>query len=524
MEVTRFAPVCLVSLPRSASLTLVQTGEQVSCITHSFSTATGPAGLLGELINVGDGGDADYARVDARGKIALAEGLATPEKAVAAERHGVTAVIHISGQHLHEMIISPVWGSPTTETIDRLPTRPHVSISRQDGDRLQRMLRQGPVQVRITTDVDTEWRPLPVLVAELSAPQGDGMFVLFSGHVDSWHYGTMDNRSANALMLEVARVLSEHRDRLRRSVRFAFWSGHSHARYATSAWYADEKWDELWEHCVAHINIDSPGAVNATVLSEAPTMAETYDFAREVIQRLTGQELAYRRIGRLGDQSFWGTGVPSLFCSISEQAEIHEQRDIADLLGGAGARRGGLGWWWHTPEDTVDKIDPSNLVRDCGILLATVWHLSTQNVLPFRQSRAVEEIQQVLEVLAPYSSRTELDFEPLLDECRDLLVEARKLDELSSRSVGDEAARRLNRCSMLVSRALIPVNYTVRGSFDQDPALPAPPLPGLQRVRELASLTAQDANYYPLLNSLRRERNRVLHALKSARRALAAVI
>jgi hypothetical protein len=524
LEVTRFAPVCLVSLPLSASLTLLETGEQLTGITHSFSAATGPEGISGELVYVGSGSDADYAALDTRGKIVLADGLATPEKAVVAERQGVAAVVHISGEHLHEMIVSPVWGSPTAETVDHLPTRPHLSIDRRTGDRLKRMLQEVPIHVRIRADVDTAWRPLPLLIAELSAPHGDGTFVLFSGHVDSWHHGAMDNGSANALMLETARVLSGHRSHLRRSVRFAFWSGHSHARYATSTWYADEKWEELWERCVAHVNIDSPGAVNARVLSDAPTMAETYDFAREVIRLLAGQELAYRRIGRLGDQSFWGIGIPSLYCSISEQGDGHEEGDLAVLTGGTRARRGGLGWWWHTREDTVDKIDPTNLVRDTRVLLASLWKLATAPVLPFRQSRAIEEIYQILEELAALTSGTPLDLEPLLRECRDLLLETRKLDELCSQPTGEERARRLNQCSMRVSRALIPVNYTVRGPFDQDPALPTRPLPGLQRVRELAALTPQHPTYYPLLHSLRRERNRVLHALKSARRALEEVV
>lgn len=523
LTVTRHAPICLVSLPVSASLTLVDTGEQFPCITHSFSAATGPEGIVGELVYVGSGREAEYQGQEVRGRIALAEGLATPEKAVIAERQGVAGVVHISGEHLHEMIISPVWGSPTVETIGLLPTKPHVSVTRQSGERLKQLLRTGPLRVRLTTEVDTGWRPLPLLIAELAAPNGDGTFVLFSGHVDSWHYGAMDNGSANALMLEVARLLSQQREGIRRSVRFAFWSGHSHARYATSTWYADYAWEELWERCVAHVNIDSPGAVGATVLTEAPTMAETYDFAREVIQTLTGQQLDYRRIGRLGDQSFWGCGIPSLFCSISEQGDAQEEGDIGALIGGSRARRGGLGWWWHTTEDTIDKIDPANLVRDTRVLLATVWQLATAPVLPFRQSRAVEEIRGALEALSSVAAAP-LDLDALLVECQRLLEAARRLDERCSKPADEASADRLNRCLMAVSRALIPVNYTARGPFEQDPALPTGPLPGLQRARELATRDPHDVNFYPLLQSLQRERNRVLHALHVARRIIEEVV
>jgi hypothetical protein len=63
----------------------------------------------------------------------------------------------------------------------------------------------------------------------------------------------------------------------------------------------------------------------------------------------------------------------------------------------------------------------------------------------------------------------------------------------------------------------MPVNYTVSGEFEHDPALQAEPLPGLQPLRVLSELKGDPDRYYPLLNKLRRERNRVQHALVEAR-------
>ena len=62
--------------------------------------------------------------------------------------------------------------------------------------------------MKLTTRVRTGWMPIPHLVGELAGRQED-RFVLFSGHVDSWHYGAMDNGTANATMLEVARLLRD---------------------------------------------------------------------------------------------------------------------------------------------------------------------------------------------------------------------------------------------------------------------------------------------------------------------------
>ncbi|HLI51903.1 MAG TPA: M28 family peptidase, partial [Thermomicrobiaceae bacterium] len=341
LKTQRYNPVCLVSLPGPASLTVSGSGEQITCITHSFSTTTGPDGVSGEVFYVGSGSPADYDGKDVAGKIVLIDGLAGPGKVAPVERHGAVAVINISGPEIHEMIISPVWGSPNPSNVDTLPTLPHVSIDNASGDKLKAALDAGKLEVKLTTQVDTGWRPLPTLVGSLMPTRPTDEYVLFSGHVDSWYYGAMDNGSANASMVETMRILAGHRDLLRREIRVAFWSGHSHARYGSSAWFADEFWQDLNDHCVAHVNIDSPGGMGATVLTEANTMAETYDLARELIEYLTDQELNYARISRMGDQSFWGVGIPSLFCSISSQP-AGGGPDLETAIGGGRRRSGGL--------------------------------------------------------------------------------------------------------------------------------------------------------------------------------------
>ncbi|HET9017337.1 MAG TPA: M28 family peptidase [Thermomicrobiaceae bacterium] len=517
----RFDPVCLVSLPGPASLTLLDDGSQPTCITHSFSTSTGPEGLTGEVVYLGAGTEANYAGQDVRGKIVLAEGLAGPNKVGPSERHGAAAMIHISGPEIHEMIISPIWGSPTPDNVDQLPTIPHVSIDAATGALLKERLDRGPLMVRLTTEVDTGWRPLPILVADLpaAAPLASDDFVLLSGHIDSWYYGAMDNGSANASMIETARILAEHRDLLRRGLRVAFWSGHSHARYGTSAWYADEHWQELNDHCVAHVNIDSPGGIGASLLTEAPTMAETYGVARELIGYLSDQELAYRRIGRMGDQSLWGIGVPSLYCSISVQGGDEGGPDLTDAIGGEKRRGGGLGWWWHTADDTLDKLDPDNLARDAGILLATVYQLVSDRVLPFDQTAAVEEIRRAV-AAAERASGEAIALSGLVSEADALHASARQLTERLSQPTDDDQARALNRCLMQVSRALIPVNYTRAGRFSQDPALDQGVVPGLRDIAALGQLPAGSPERYLLETRARRERNRLRAALVEARRAI----
>ena len=80
--------------------------------------------------------------------------------------------------------------------------------------------------------------------------------MLYSGHHDTWYYGTMDNGGANATMMEVARLCALRRRDWKRGLRVVFWSGHSHGRYSSSAWYAETHWEELERRALVHVNVE----------------------------------------------------------------------------------------------------------------------------------------------------------------------------------------------------------------------------------------------------------------------------
>jgi hypothetical protein len=393
---------------------------------------------------------------------------------------------------------------------------PAVGVTREDGDRLKTSAASGAVSIQLVTEPYLAWTAIPTLTADLPGSEED-RFVLFSGHVDSWHLGVMDNGTANATQLEVARLLATHKDELRRGVRLAFWSGHSHGRYASSAWYADSHWHELHEQCVCHVNIDSVGAMGASVLEEAPTMAETYGFGRQVMKEVTGTELDYRRISRSSDQSFWGHGIPTLFATLSEQPRDTSATGaaMAQLLG-AGAKGGGLGWWWHTTEDTRDKIDADNLVRDARVYAETLWRLCTVARLPFDYAATADELAQTLERYH-VAANGQID----LERTRALAVELGR--ELRAGALERSDADRANDVLLALARHLIPVNYTRSGPFEHDLALGTSPLPGLADAVTLGQLDPDGDDFRFLRTRLERERNRVEHALRSAIRLVRSV-
>jgi peptidase M28-like protein len=512
-EIEEHRPLCWTSWPGGALLEIL--GDEpvsIPCITHAMAVSTPPDGVALDLVNAGPADAEALTRQPVSGRVAVCAGLAMPAKVFRVEAAGAAAQIHVCDDHMHEMITSIVWGSPTRQGAHLLPKTPIVSVDEQGGAKLHEAMHRGRARVRIRAQVDTAWRALPILIAHLRAPRGNGDFLLFSGHVDSWHYGAMDNASANATQLEVGRIMADRRSRLRRDVRLAFWSGHSHARYAGSAWYADHFWQDLHDHCVLHLNVDSIGGKGATRLSEAIVMAEVRGFASAVVEKIAGQPLSGARPQRAGDQSFWGHGVPSLFMTLSEQPpDASETARAFSLLMGGLAKSGGLGWWWHTIEDTLDKLDPALMVRDARIYLLVAQRLVEDPVLPFDYRAAVKEARKIL---AGYlrAAKHRFDLGPALTELDRLAKGLNALHRMLDKGrLAPRSAERINRCLMTLGRELIPISYTRSGPFDHDTTLPVPPYPGLEPMRRLGSIESKGDEARQLCVALFRERNKVAY-------------
>lgn len=167
--------------------------------------------------------------------------------------------------------------------------------------------------------------------------------------------------------------------------------------------------------------------------------------------------------------------------------------------------RNALGWWWHTPHDTLDKIDPDNLVRDTRVFVHTLWRLVTDRVLPLDFSA---HARALLAELQPLEAKLGERF-PLAP-----LVAA-------AEALGDVASQELNDARLMrASRALAPLYYTTGDRFAHDPALPLPAWPVLDPVRALAAAVPGSDGARFLEVSATRARNRLLHGLRMGLSAL----
>lgn len=509
-----------ISLPGKAAVGME--GNTLRCITHSFSRSAPEGGKIAGIVDLGDGSEEAFAAHDMRGKFVLVDGIANPVMSRRASLAGAAGQVHISPhEHTHEMCISPVWGSPTWETVGNLPSTVVVTVPLDEGTAIRNRLRDRPdLELTVHADVDTRWRKTPILVCDLVSASGgdDEPFIFFTGHHDTWYYGVMDNGGANATMMEVGRVCAENRDKWRRAMRIVFWSGHSQGRYSGSTWYADENWQELEKRALVHVNVDSTGGKGNTVVADTTAAAELRGLAVESIREQADQTFTNRRMARAGDQSFWGIGVSSIYGNMSEQPATGETNASAAVFGG-GARLGhGTGWWWHTPEDLLDKMDEDNLVRDTKIYLHTVWRLMTDPVLPLDWAEHGRYLGDELQSLAG-DVGDRFDLSILIARAEELTDRADQINKAVAQASANECDL-LNETLIAVSRSLVPLDYTECDRFEQDPAISAPIYPSLRPVRQMAaSAPGSDEEKFLRVGAMR-ARNRLAFSLDQAIGAL----
>lgn len=470
-------------------------------VTPAFGASTAADGLLADTID--RTGNPSFGP-EVRGKIAILSGGVSPDRTLAAQNAGVAGLIQIEeGEVVHEMIATTIWGSPTTESASRIPNIPIVGIKKSEGDRLKAALASSP-RVRLTTKVDQGWALAPVVVADIPGKSAD--FVMIATHIDAWYKGMTDTAGSDASILEMARVLQAQQSKLERGVRFAWWPGHSFGRYAGSTWYVDRFWADLDQHCVAYTNLDGPGRRGSPMDSVAangwPGIGE---YSREFAQMLTSKSPEARGGGRNGglfrptrdsDSSFQGLGIPEFSIGVPGPPRGHPDLEA-----------GGRISYWHTAQDTIEKIDPRVLELDTRYRVAQLYSLATISNLPLRIAPIAVSFQKALDEITAAAGRT-LDLTSTSRAAAMLLASATRLDGVP-RPTTARASTRLNEVLVRLTHRLNSRLYSKTGRFDQDPAANVPILPLLARARELPTLARESDAYGFLETELLRGRNAV---------------
>ena len=475
--------------------------------------STSQAGKEMELIYVGSGSYESYQNVDAKGKAVLVEvsySPAVPEKARIAYEMGAEGIVCMNWGSGQDVIchrgLKGVWGNPTEETLPQIPQLTGIGITQGDGRKLKDICLSGQsVRVRIAAISEPIWSEVHQPIGFL---RGNGQYdevIIVGSHLDAWKPGVTCNATGDATALELARVFAAQREQLKRDVWFVFWTGHEIAEAAGSTWFVDHYWDALQKKGVLYLNIDSTGMLDAT-LYEVKHSGELHDFARDTLRSVSDIELRMQKMTKIGDQSFFGIGIPALAQRMSFTKEYMERNCGATL-----------GWWNHTREDGFDKYDPANIALDTRLLAAVIYQTARVDLLPYQfEGRLSEFREKINDIAGRYGDR--IDFSDLIANAA---LAERKILEIQKKrgQIKEENKIKLyNQYVMSVTRLLTNVCQTCSDKYQQDSyghSNLAYPVPLFADLRKLDVLDKHSMEYGLVETQLVKNKNRINDALYS---------
>jgi N-acetylated-alpha-linked acidic dipeptidase len=446
------------------------------------------------------------ARARLQGKIVVSEGFAFPGKMLEFEQKGAIATIAVNpGADIHWGICTSIWGTPDLEDLPRKPGIPVVAVNNADGRELIALAKTGS-RASVVTTMEEGWYQQKVPVVEIRGQREPEKFVLVHGHYDSWDVGVGDNATGNATLLELARVFWKHRKSLRRTVRIAWWPGHSTGRYAGSTWYADAFAIDLDENCVAQVNCDSPGCRWATVFKDVSWMPETEAYVKSAIKAVTGLDSQGERPHRAGDYAFNNIGISSFFMLSSTMPDALRAEKGYYTVGGCGGNIA-----WHTEHDLIDIADKDLLLRDIKVYAQAVLGIANAKILPFDWTAATKEFAETVERYQK-AAGSAFDLGPAKQAIQALDRAVRRFQRAVQ--AGKIDADQANAVIMGLARILVPINSTRGARFRHDPAVPIPPLPTLSAADEIRAMPKELMGFAQ--TQLTRGQNRVVAAMRGA--------
>ncbi len=362
--------------------------RELECVGLPWSPSTPADGIEAELLNLGNGTTVDYELQSDQvpGKIVMMTSFTPPwmrgqhrcEKLTRAENLNAAGFVYVKNDPgmLCETGVAS-WNPP--ETLGRIVRLPCVGTSREVGAFLSRLRDRGRVKVRImaehTSGPATTWNVL----GEIKGSEKPDEIILVGGHFDGHDVavGAIDNASGVCVMLEASRLLANHRESVRRTIRFIAFAGEETGDFGSSG-YVLNHLAEL-DRFKFMFNLDGAGRAARPGLM-VQGWPDAVPFFKKVSQEM-GQPMPVD-VGF----SIYSDHMPFALRGIH----------TASLVGGSSftGSTGSRGWG-HTKADTEDKVDIRDMREASACLARLLLRTAAVEELPFKQKRK-EEIREML--------------------------------------------------------------------------------------------------------------------------------
>ncbi len=316
------------------------------------SGATPPGGVTGQVVAFDGLAELEAARdSDVRGKIVFVThamtatqdgsqygyygGVRRTGPSVASRKGAAAIVIRSIGTDYHRNPHTGVqsWGEGATPI-------PAAALSLPDAEQLQRVLKRGkPVTMRLLlTPRNLGIRQSGNVVAEVRGSDPDSGIVLVGGHLDSWDLGTgaIDNAAGVAITAAAAKRIM-NAGRPRRTIRVVWFGSEEVGGYGNKAYRSAHKDEKIVFVSESDFGADrvwrmDPGFAESNKALEDRIAAVLYPLgiSRSTTAATGGADL--------------GSWVTAGIAAIDLQQNGTRYFD-----------------YHHTPDDTLDKVDPEQL-------------------------------------------------------------------------------------------------------------------------------------------------------------------
>ena len=265
----------------------------------------------------------------------------------AGKRGAVAALIRSVGTDHHRFAHT---GQMTYE--EGVRKVPVAALSAPDADQLQRALEIGSVRVKLDLHVEAKGRvESGNVIAEI--PGKSDEIVLIGAHLDSWDLGTgaVDDGAGVGITVGAAKLILDLNKTPKRTIRVVMFGSEEVGLVGARAYVAKHK-DSLINHMVGAESDFGAGKIWRFETNFAPEKLYLADAIHKILEPLG--------IGRGHNNASGGPDI----------GPMREQGVPAVTL-----KQNGWDYfdYHHTADDTLDKVDPSDIAQNVAAYAAFTW-------------------------------------------------------------------------------------------------------------------------------------------------------
>jgi Zn-dependent M28 family amino/carboxypeptidase len=286
------------------------------------------------------------------------------QKALNAQNAGASGVIIFNeGQPGRTDVIFGTLGGPGVSI-------PAVFTTFALGEELYNLDLEGNVTVHMDIDTITEERTSQNVIGTLEGLQPEQGIVYIGGHYDSVSaaVGANDDASGVAGVLEAARVLGTKGHRTKATMKFIAF-GSEEIGLDGSYWYVVENFDEVTNMGIGMINLDMIAVGDTLLIGNVGLAADDIKEYTGFKADAMGMYWEPFAAGANSDHYYFEVvGCPVSF--------LHHSLDP----------------WYHTPEDTPDKIQVDSLEENGELATAVLYHWAKNPALRAKKAAKPKKI------------------------------------------------------------------------------------------------------------------------------------